>query len=130
MGIPLFSSCSCDCCHEAVSPALNKKVEQLTAQLEEMKKLPNPDPKNFKFKRILVLGEYVLVWLNYPDCINYEGDKILVFQSMGLEDVMNMEVVDPHFCDGDHSSPVARFEPTDRGWKMAATFVKGWRGCF
>jgi hypothetical protein len=88
----------------------------------------NPNPKNFKFKKIEEMELYTIVWINYPDCINYEGDKIMVFENTSIEDLANAKTIDPHFCDGDHISPIARFEPTKRGWEMAVSFIKGFRG--
>lgn len=96
--------------------------------LKEDSDYPNPNPKNFKFKKINEMTPYTIVWVNYPDCVNYEGDKIMVFENMTVEDIANAKVIDPHFCDGDHISPIARFEPTAKGWEMARAFIVGYRG--
>lgn len=79
---------------------------------------PNPNPRNFTIKnKVQVNGKWV-VKVNYHDCTNYEGDKIMVF-----EDEPTGSFIDPHFCDSkEHASPIARFEPTDRGWTMALKF--------
>jgi len=116
------SACSCD------EPQKVIVVNQQQPPAPKEEKLPNPNPRNFKFKKIEIMEEYALAWINYPDCTNYEGDKILVFENMSLTDMANMNRIDPHFCDGEHPSPIARFEPTERGWDMAIAFITGWRG--
>ena len=79
--------------------------------------MPLPNPKNFRIEKACSNGNYVMVMVHYPDCKNYEGRKILLFESVTLEQIVNLDFIDPHFCDGSHISPVARFVPTDAGWK-------------
>ena len=86
-------------------------------------KLPNPDPKNFKILRSVKAGRYVTVMVNYPDCTNYEGNKVLVFSDLTQDQIGLLKSIDPHFCEGDHPSPIARFEPTADGWDMSITFI-------
>ena len=122
MGLSIgMSDCSCvqkDNIHRS-----NAAIQRQTPS-----RFPNPNPKNFKFIKIERFEEFVIVMINYPDCTNYEGNKILVFDNITLEELANMEKIDPHFCDKDHKAPIARFEPTESGWSMAQTFVHGWRG--
>lgn len=33
-------------------------------------------------------------------------------------------MVDPHFCDGEHPAPIARFAPTNEGWKDAKEYAR------
>lgn len=86
----------------------------------------NPNPSNWKVQKAVEHGIYLIVQLQYPDCANYEGSKILVFENLTLVELVNQKKVDPHFFKGNKKfrSPIARFEPTERGWKMAETFVK------
>jgi len=87
-------------------------------------KLPNPDPYNFKILDFTRDGKYMIVRVNYPDCKNYEGNKILVFQNVTTEQLHKLKALDPHFSNNPAVlSPIARFEPTDRGWLMAELFV-------
>ena len=87
-------------------------------------KLPNPDPINFKILNIYDEG-YIAILIKYPDCTNYEGNKILVFDNtIKIKNIINLKKIDPHFCDGGHIPPIARFEPTERGWSMAIDFIK------
>lgn len=88
----------------------------------------NPDPSNWRLVKHFEFGRFLVVHLNYPDCTNYEGNKILVFSDLTLTELVNQKLVDPHFFpNGKYRSPVARFEPTERGWKMAQHFVKALR---
>lgn len=59
------------------------------------------------------------VFVKYPDCKNYEGNKILVFRCSG-EEILSKDFLEPHFVQGPHELPLlARFQPTDGGWKLA-----------
>jgi hypothetical protein len=88
-------------------------------------KLPNPNPENFKIIASLCCEDFLIVRVNYPDCTNFEGDKILVYQGdITAEDLAKRKTLDPHFHDNPkHPSPIARFEPTEEGWRMAKIFV-------
>lgn len=114
MGVSPFgkSSCQCKCDGVASEPA---KVSG------------NPDPHYFKILKTETCKGMLLAILQYPDCDNYEGLKIMVYDCMSDEMFRCQTRVDPHFCDK-HFSPVARFEPTDRGWQMALAFCKAWKG--
>jgi len=88
-----------------------------------LQKMPNPDPSNFIIKDSFSHKGYRILWVNYPDCTNYEGDKILVYPpSVDVSLLVAKNKLDPHFFNlGD--SPIARFEPTKKGWVMAQIFV-------
>lgn len=60
--------------------------------------------------------------IRYPDCTNYEGLKILVFEKgTKLEHLLNQGMIDPHFgTEGIH--PIARFVPTKDGLTRAKIF--------
>jgi hypothetical protein len=75
--------------------------------------------------------DYLLVKVRYPECTNYEGIKIMVYEInervKTINDVIkhNKGAIDPHFgVNPDFISPMVRFEPTDRGWKMGIEFCK------
>lgn len=90
-------------------------------------KLPNPNPRNFKVVRSEQIFECLVVEVLYPDCTNYEGRKIMVYANTTLDKMLkkNGNVLDPHFCENkDFVSPIARFEPTERGWKLARALAK------
>lgn len=90
----------------------------------------NPDPSNFIIIKSYDRRDYCAVMIRYPDCDNYEGLKILVFNEL-LEKITRQTVLDPHFTDksGLYCVPIARFEPTQQGWSDAKYFVKS-KGIF
>ncbi len=86
---------------------------------------PNPDPNNYRIEEVKTIGKYLIVRVQYPDCTNYEGQKILVYEDVSVEDLINQKLIDPHFCNNKKfKSPVARFVPTVRGQKMAIIFAQ------
>jgi len=99
----------------ASSPVMEEPVGVLS------KRLPNPDPRNFKILKIVECGNYVILKLKYPDCTNYEGQKLIVFKDT-LINVVNCHEIDPHFSKG--GTIVARLVPTDEGWAMAEALCK------
>ena len=87
----------------------------------------NPDPYNYKLVRSAEYNDnsYVVIEVQYPDCTNYEGRKILVFEGTDTATLVKQGPLDPHFfLAGKYKSPIARFEPTDRGWEMAKRLVE------
>jgi hypothetical protein len=64
---------------------------------------------------------YCMLWINYPDAKNYNGDKILVYKNK-LTQILSITALDPHFLE-DGISPIARFEPTIRGWVWGKKFL-------
>jgi len=96
-------------------------VEQISTPL------PNPNPENFKIIFHHKHRGYLIVKVNYPDCKNYEGNKIMVYNNVTLSALKKQKSIDPHFSNNDTMySPIARFEPTDRGLAMALIFVRAW----
>jgi hypothetical protein len=114
MGIKLFSSDS--------YPEENKYPEIIP-----MPKPGNPNPGNYKIIDTLTFGNILIAEIEYPDCKNYEGRKILVYEGITSKQLRAQKYIDPHFSKhGKYKSPIARFEPTERGWKMAESFAKMW----
>ena len=83
----------------------------------------NPDPASFKIQRFLTIGRYTAVQVRYPTCTNYQGQKILVYE-VPREQLEGRKTLDPHFGDKGDLAPVARFEPTDKGWNLARKFME------
>lgn len=78
----------------------------------------NPNPKNFEFIKVEQFCGHVVAKIKYPNCTNYEGNKILVFKNKTKEEILNLTEIDPHF-NKDEYAPFARLEPTNEGWLMA-----------
>jgi len=119
MGIKMFGNSECGC------SSVSDQVKKLEQKVRELEGLPNPNPRNFRIGVFESQGPYMAVRVKYPDCKNYEGDKILAFKGLNINKLMNARFIDPHFCDsGKHPSPIARFEPTNEGWRMARKFIR------
>jgi hypothetical protein len=90
----------------------------------ESKNLPNPDPSNYTIKRYVEDFGGLVIEINYTDCNNYEGNKILVYRNINALVLEKQGLIDPHFCENpDFISPFARFEPTEDGWKEALKLI-------
>jgi hypothetical protein len=89
--------------------------------------LPNPNPIRFKVVRTTQVGPHLVAKVNYPDCVTYDGDKILVFLDKTAAALRNLSKLDPHFSEHDWS-PFARFAPTSEGMSAALLLAKNLPG--
>lgn len=124
MGLGLFrgSFCSNESDFQQIKP--QRRAKEPTLILQELV-LGNPNPNNFEITRLEKVLRFVVVMIKYPDCKNYEGNKILVFEGVPTKTILNQKSIDPHFCNSKtHPSPVARFEPTEKGWGYAVNFCQ------
>ena len=129
MGISMFGSrCSCD------PPKRNERIVYVEvpvsvptparAVVSATSDRGNPNPTRFTIWQVQGVSRFTIVRVTYPDCHNFEGEKILVFEGVSVKAVHALRTLDPHFCDGTHVSPVARFVPTKQGWKYAVAFCQ------
>ena len=96
---------------------------KLSCTYEETKVSPvDPNPARFKILKTRQYSKKVVVLLEYPNCTNFEGNKILVFEDTTIKEIVNMKEIDPHFHES--SKLIARFRPTKVGWDMAKKFAK------
>ena len=88
----------------------------------------NPNPNNYKILKSFESFPYLLVMIEYPDCDNYEGKKILLYETLGIKylEIQGKSVgIDPHFSDNaQFHSPIARFVPTEKGWEMGKMLIE------
>lgn len=90
-----------------------------------VKSVGNPNPSKYTILSHKEKNGHLILMLHYPDCINYEGKKILVFENCKLVDLKRQGLIDPHFSTAKgYYSPIARFEPTARGWTMAENLLE------
>ncbi len=83
-----------------------------------------PRSDNFYIQRIERVGEWLIALIVYPDCTNFEGQKILVYRT-SLASLGSQKHLDPHFSDNSaYLSPIARFIPTEEGWELAKKFCE------
>lgn len=117
MGIfKLFSGCN-----DAAHDRYENRVEYVYVD-----RAPgNPNPARFTIIRMQQVSRFLIAEVHYPDCQNYEGRKILVYEGITENVLQRQTSLDPHFCNSSkHPSPVARFEPSARGFKYAVSFCR------
>ena len=101
-----------------------KVVERIVERVIE-KPLPNPNPKRYTILNYHQNGKWLVLLVNYPDCTNYEGNKILLYKGVYIDDLMGQGSIDPHFSNNVQKySPIARFVPTMEGWDMAISLIR------
>jgi hypothetical protein len=100
--------------------------DEKSVQIQAVDKLPNPDPKNYVVLMSKTINDCLILRVKYPDCINYEGTKILLFdKGVTIDQLNNQGSIDPHFSNNENFiSPIARFIPTRKGWYMAMNAAK------
>lgn len=104
---------------------IETRIEYRDRPAEPAEKLPNPDPANYEIVLAEEVGRFLVLKIHYPDCTNYEGNKILVFEGIKPLDLLRQKLIDPHFfVNKKIASPIARFVPTPEGWNMAIRFAK------
>ena len=110
------SSCGCDNKSSTIitNTVVNNYIERPTQS--------NPNPFNYRIIRSNLYNNNLVAEIHYPDCTNYEGRKILLFKN--CKSLSKLKSIDPHFCQGNHISPFARFEPTEKGWNAAVLLAK------
>ena len=113
MGLSFLGSSVSDC-----------KCSNCTCNEEILKKLPNPNPNNFEILQQFTLQQYTILTVRYPDCTNYEGQKILLYKDTPDGYFDDTKHLDPHFIDGGSNYLIARFIPTKEGVDLAMFLVK------
>lgn len=85
---------------------------------------PDPNPSNYKILEHYKVNMFLIVLIQYNDVDNYEGKKLLIYENISINDLLLQGKIDPHFCESSSMfSPIARFEPTDRGLEWAYSFA-------
>jgi len=86
----------------------------------------SPTGDNFQLLSLQEGASTTLAEVLYPECTNFEGRKLLVYLKEDLQgfDLTLASKLDPHFSEHRGLSPVARFEPSERGLKMANLFCQ------
>lgn len=83
----------------------------------------DPNPSKFKIIKHYENNMNTAIFINYPNCINYEGNKIIVYLDVRYIVIKTFKEIDPHFTDKNMIKPFARFEPTEDGWEEACNLV-------
>ncbi len=77
MGLSLFHVSSNVCDKPAVVERTVEKIKTISIPSP-----PNPNPLNYKIINYSHEGRFLVVLIEYPDCTNYEGKKILVYEGI------------------------------------------------
>lgn len=97
----------------------SSSMRKCSSTYEELKVSKyDPNPSSFIIKRHIEQYGHTIIWINYPNCKNYEGDKIILFKNTTFQQIEALTEIDPHFTELDTIKPFARFEPTKEGWKI------------
>lgn len=79
----------------------------------------NPNKYRYNILRTEIVGQIVVVEIHYPDCFTWSGRKVCVYDNAQKFKALHATgCIDPHFLENSYS-PIARFEPSKRGWEMA-----------
>lgn len=125
--ISFFSSSSGDDKYDGIKHFQDDLTKVYPPEEKIIRVNSTPNPKHFEIINYRMVGKYLVLKVRYPDCTNYEGVKIMVYEDTNIIEIqkVNKGAIDPHFgVNPDFISPIARFEPTDRGWEMAIKFCK------
>ena len=82
----------------------------LTKRLEALSKRYIPDPGDFRILKVIENSKYTLALIHYPNCVNCDGNKVLVYEGKIGQALLNEGKIDPHF-EYEGLSPIARFRP-------------------
>jgi hypothetical protein len=83
-------------------------------------------PKKFEILRVYRNGDFLIVWVHYPNCTNFNGRKILIYRGLTESELYQLKTLDPHFQE-EGVSPIARFKPTPEGMRLAIEMTDPWR---
>ena len=129
MGIGVFQI-SRECFDEVnVKEKKNTDLKTLTRNLDVLPS-GNPNPKNFTIIETKTIFNkfvpYTIVLIQYHNCNNYEGRKILVYEDATTNEIINTKIIDPHFSENNNLGKklIARFVPAEEGMWMAERFIK------
>lgn len=115
MGFPFGSARRA--CSYAAEPAVEPTNEPLVLQPGD------PDPYRFHIERTYAANSWVAAIIVWPQASNYDGRKVCVF-ACTLAELAAATRLDPHFQEQRGPLvPLARFEPTKRGWAWACEMV-------
>jgi hypothetical protein len=74
---------------------------------------PMPDPTNYSTIKRVFVGKFEIAEVKYFGCTTFNGRKLLLLRRR-----LPCRILDPHLLGDDHIV-MARFEPTEEGWRLA-----------
>jgi len=125
MGMPGPCRPSASVLEELERTQNGQKIDERDKSVHSIGKAPNP--LLYEIVKDIVVNNFLIIMVVYPNCTNFEGKKILVFKDITLEKLKEQKLLDPHFSDSKkYIHPIARFIPNDMGWEMAIVLCKQW----
>lgn len=109
---------TCRTCGQSVHTV----VREVVREVPKVVPIATPDLTRFTVVDRIDLNKHSIVRVVYPDVDNYDGLKIMVFETAVLDQAIAKGRIDPHFLEW-WPSPIARFEPTAVGAQLAVKFV-------
>jgi len=107
---------------DLINSAQNKPLKGIN-HIDESSVLPKSD--NYIILEAYQYGKNLVIKIKYLDCVNYEGEKILLYKKTNIKDLLDQKHIDPHFSENKNfKSPFARFVPNDEGMKYAISLAK------
>lgn len=108
----------------AAAPAPKSDMPNLDEAIEQ----GHPQPNAWAARRWAEVNGHLIVEVAYAGVRNYEGRKVMLFErGVRIGDLVEQKLLDPHFIEPEKSRyihPIARFEPTERGWRMAGALAE------
>ncbi len=76
---------------------------------------------NFSVRKVAICGEWNVLDVEYPDAP--DDHNVIVIHQDDFQAAAHVRRLNLHYSDS-RPCPIARFEPTKRGWDMAVAFAK------
>ena len=84
-----------------------------------------PRADNFKITNLSEIGNFLVAVITYPNCLPYNGAKVLVYEGVTIKDITSWELIDPHFLENENFiSPIARFPASIGGIEDAVNYTR------
>lgn len=86
----------------------------------------NPNPAVFTILTEKMIGKFLVLHVNYPNCTNFEGHKLMVYKGFkNSKDLLRLNngKLDPHFSNK-RGSPIARFAPVQSSIDLIEKMAK------
>lgn len=87
----------------------------------------SPNPWKFTIHEIWQYKHATVAIIDYPNCTNFEGSKVIVFRGQQRDALLKAEQIDPHFYQKSTTlSIIARFRPDAKHVDLARQFAKSY----
>ena len=96
---------------------------------------PPPDNSKYEVIRHREVHGYLAVQVRYESCDNcaFDNNKLMIFEDVNTEDLVNWRVIDPHFREDDRGdlrhapAPILRMPATEKSWEAVEAIIEVFR---